>query len=135
MYITLETDYAVRIVSCLADCSDRVEAKDIARKACVTHRFVLKITRKLCAAGIVKSYKGAKGGYSLAKSPSEITLLDILEAIEGPYKFSRCLIDSSLCSRNMSGRCCFQCAFSEITDKVTAMLSEYTIEKLHCKRK
>ena len=135
MYITLETDYAVRIVSYLADCNRRVDAKEIADKICVTHRYVLKIARNLCTAGIIKSYKGADGGYALAKSPSEITLLDILEAIEGPYKFSRCLNDPALCSRNMSGRCCFQCAFSEITDKVTEMLSQYTIENLHCKRK
>lgn len=135
MYITLETDYAVRIVSYLADCDRKVDAKEIAEKICVTHRFVLKIARSLCTAGIIKSYKGAGGGYALAKSPTEITLLDILEAIEGPYKFSRCLLDPSLCSRNMSGNCCFQCAFSEVSDKVTHLLSQYTIEELHKNRR
>lgn len=131
MYITLETDYAIRIVSCIAKSKDRIEAKDLARLACVTYRFLLKITRKLCAAGILKSYKGAKGGYTLAKSPAEISLCDIIEAIEGQYRFSRCLEPQHACNRDMSGRCPFQSAFSEITDKVRDMLKSYTIEDLN----
>ncbi|MBQ4095099.1 MAG: Rrf2 family transcriptional regulator [Oscillospiraceae bacterium] len=135
MFITLETDYAIRIVSCLADADKKLGAKEISEKACVTHRFVLKITGKLCAAGIVMSYKGKSGGYALAKEPSQISLCDILDAIEGQYSISRCLAPGGECTRGMSGRCCFQCAFSEINQSVRKMLSEYTIESLHARRK
>ena len=66
MHITLESDYAVRIVYCLAQNGGRMEAAAIAEQTGVTLRFSLKILRKLVAGGLVKSYKGAGGGYELA---------------------------------------------------------------------
>ena len=74
MHMTLEADYAVRIVEFLAMHAERVDAKTIAEKTNVTLRFTLKILRTLVADGIVCSYKGAKGGYRLAQPPQEITL-------------------------------------------------------------
>ena len=67
MYITLETDYAVRIVSVLCLDGGRVDAATIAGRANVTLRFALKILRKLVAADIIRSYKGTQGdrGYIL----------------------------------------------------------------------
>ena len=63
MHITLETDYAVRIVYFLAQSGERVDAGRIAEETGVTLRFSLKILRKLVSGGVVMSYKGAKGGY------------------------------------------------------------------------
>ena len=91
MFITLEADYAVRIVSVLFREKDKMDAKTISNDACVTLRFALKILRKLVAADIVKSYKGTQGGYIINKDPAQLTLKDVLEAIEGTYYFSRCL--------------------------------------------
>ena len=91
MFITLEADYAVRIVSVLCREKDKMDAKTISNDACVTLRFALKILRKLVAADIVKSYKGTQGGYIINKDPAQLTLKDVLEAIEGTYYFSRCL--------------------------------------------
>ena len=71
MHITLESDYAVRIVYCLAQNGGRMEAAAIAEQTGVTLRFSLKILRKLVAGELVKSYKGAGGGYELAKDPKE----------------------------------------------------------------
>ncbi|HAN44287.1 MAG TPA: Rrf2 family transcriptional regulator, partial [Ruminococcaceae bacterium] len=85
MNITLETDYAIRIVYCVAKQNKRVDAKTIAESSGVTLRFSLKILRKLVASGIIKSYKGTKGGYELAKDPGQISLKDVIETIEGPY--------------------------------------------------
>lgn len=130
MYITFESDYAVRITSCLAVAGTKLDAKTISEKTCVTLRFALKILRKLVAGGIVKSYKGYQGGYTLAKSPEEITLKDVIEAIEGTYNFSRCLSDGHECSRGMSGICCYQRAFGEISEIVRKKLEEYTFSDL-----
>ena len=85
MFITLEADYAVRIVSVLCREKDKMDAKTISNDACVTLRFALKILRKLVAADIVKSYKGTQGGYIINKDPAQLTLKDVLEAIEGTY--------------------------------------------------
>jgi Rrf2 family protein len=125
MYITLESDYAVRIVSVLSLDGGRIDARTISERACVTLRFSLKILHKLVSAGIVKSYKGTQGGYQLNKEPSEITLKMVIEAIEGTYYFSRCLSPEHECSRGADGVCCYQKAFGEITEVVRKSLESY----------
>lgn len=91
MHITQESDYAVRIVYCLAKCGTRRDARGISEEMCVTLRFSLKILGKLVSSGIVESYKGNRGGYELARPASEITLKDVIDAVEGPYRLSRCV--------------------------------------------
>ncbi|NLZ46910.1 MAG: Rrf2 family transcriptional regulator [Clostridiales bacterium] len=130
MHITLESDYAVRIVACLAAEGIRIDAKTISEITCVTLRFSLKILRKLVTAGIVKSFKGAQGGYQLAKEPSEISLKDVIETIEGTYNFNRCL-DTDFCSRGKSGMCAYQQVFNNITQMVSKQLEEHNFE--NCK--
>lgn len=74
MHINLESDYAVRIVHCLSRAEGRLDAQTISQRTAVSPRFTLKIMRKLVGEGIARSYKGAHGGYTLARSPQEITL-------------------------------------------------------------
>ena len=112
MHMTLEADYAVRIVEFLAMHAERVDAKTIAEKTNVTLRFTLKILRTLVADGIVCSYKGAKGGYRLAQPPQEITLRRVIEAVEGPYMLSRCQGESYSCHRT---DCRLHSIYSEIS--------------------
>ena len=100
MHMTLEADYAVRIVEFLAVNPGRADAKTISERTSVTLRFTLKILRTLVSDGIVRSYKGAKGGYELAKPPKEITLRSVIEAVEGPYMISRCQGDAYSCQRD-----------------------------------
>ncbi len=97
MHMTLEADYAVRIVERLTLLKDRQDAKTLSEKTQVPLRFALKILRKLVSEGIVKSYKGTHGGYTLAKKPSEISLRQVIEAVEGPYMISRCLQGEYAC--------------------------------------
>lgn len=131
MYITLESDYAVRIAAELcANEGTKIDAKTLAARSHVTLRFALKILRKLVTADIVKSVKGTQGGYIINKKPEEITLKDVLEVTEGTYYFSRCLAPGGECSRDASGKCPFQKAFLDITDTVRAKLEEYTMADL-----
>jgi Rrf2 family protein len=127
MHITLEADYAVRIVTCLAKYNRRLDAKTISEKSCVTLRFALKILRKLVENGIAKSFKGATGGYELAKPANQITLRDVIETVEGTYYFSRCLNENHPpCSQ--SCQCQYQTAFNEITETVREKLESYTFD-------
>ena len=128
MHITLEADYAVRIVSCLSRAEKRLDAKTISEQASVTQRFALKILRKLVANGLVKSFKGTQGGYELAKNPSEISLKDVIETVEGQYHFSRCLSEEYGCNRGMSGHCQFQRVFAQISEDVAKKLDSYTFD-------
>lgn len=131
MNITMETDYAIRIVDFLARQGCRVGAQTIARKSDVTLRFSLKILSKLVAGGIIKSYKGAQGGYELARLPYEITLNDILEIIQGPYEFSRCLNSEHLCPRNAEDNLCpYHHLFADVSDQVRDKLLRTTISDM-----
>lgn len=134
MHITLETDYAIRIMDCLAKSDERMGAQAIADKTGVTLRFSLKILRKLVNGGFIKSFKGAQGGYELAKDIESISLNDILETIEGPYRFSRCLDDEYICNRNLcndgdeSSHCRYHIFFDKLSEKVAAELKNATLD-------
>ena len=130
MYITLESDYAVRIVAELCSDGGRLDAGTISERCTVTLRFSLKILRKLVAAGLVKSYKGSRGGYQIAAEPKEITLRMVIEAIEGTYYFSRCLSEDHDCNRGMEEVCVFRKAFSGISDTIRRELDSYNFADL-----
>ena len=67
MHLTLEADYAVRIMQVLCKAGNlRTDAGEISKRAYVTQSFTLKILRKLVSAGLVKSFKGTHGGYIAA---------------------------------------------------------------------
>jgi len=126
MHITLETDYAVRIVDYLAGLSEIRDAGAISENTGVSLRFSLKILRALAEKGIVRSYKGSKGGYILAREPGEITLLEVIEATEGRYKFSRCLDSGFPCSNTCRNACKFYAVYDEISEMVRDRLSTVT---------
>lgn len=130
MHITLESDYAIRIVSCMVESKNRLDAKTIAEKTNVPQRFALKILRKLVASDIIVSYKGASGGYELAKAPKEITLLDVIETVEGTYYFSRCLNNEYDCSCVDRTLCKTKHIFADITEQVQRRLKETNFEML-----
>lgn len=130
MHITQETDYAVRIVYCLANTQGRKDAGTISKEMCVTLRFSLKILHKLTQSGIVKSYKGSKGGYELARPASEINLKQVIEAIEGAYKIARCVEEPDFqCEWKGSDICKFRLAFTKISQQVNAELEKVTFDK------
>jgi len=129
MFLNNETDYAIRIISCLADSGERVDAAGIAEKTGVTLRFTLKILHRLVQGGIVKSFKGNKGGYILARPSDEITLLQVVEKIYGPLTLSRCHSDGSCGCTHPNGFCEYKDVFSDITAYMRKKLSEVTFKK------
>ncbi|OJU08684.1 MAG: hypothetical protein BGN88_00390 [Clostridiales bacterium 43-6] len=134
MRINLETDYAVRIVQCLAQAGQRLDANTIAQKTGVTLRFSLKILRKLVGAGIVKSFKGASGGYLLQKAPEDITLLEVIEIISGPIVISRCQSVDYVCDHPDECSCSFQHLFYEVSKEIAERFAKVNFaDKERCK--
>ena len=128
MRITLESDYALRIVSVLSEYDDVVDANTIAEKTSVSLRFALKILHKLVTGNIVSSYKGAKGGYKLKISADEITLKNVIELIDGPIAIARCLESSETCSMNSDKTACiYHHIFDKISLELAAKLESITI--------
>ena len=122
MRITQEADYALRIVTMLAETDSICGAAEIAAQTGVPERFTHKILRKLMQNGTLQSFPGAKGGYRLFVRPGEITMLDVIEQIDGPLAISKCADEEYVCSKN--GLCKEQCIYHRIFDAVSADLSQ-----------
>lgn len=128
MKLTMETDYALRILYCLAEQGKKMDAKMISDQMGVTLRFSLKILRKLVQNGLVRSYKGVNGGYELGISPTEISLADIVTAVEGKIEISKCLSTQQSCTRVGDPNCCqFRRELSRINQKI---IDEFDAVKL-----
>ena len=129
MRITKESEYALRILVCLAKEGKQTDAGSIAGATSVPMRFTSKILRKLREAGLVVASKGAAGGYRLATAPDKITMLSAIEAIDGPVAISLCLADDYTCNHpDMSEcGCFFHGVFDRINEKIIAELGSTTI--------
>ena len=129
MRITLESDYALRILTELAEHNDVVDANTLSEATSVTIRFTLKILNKLVKNGFVSSYKGARGGYKLKLPKEQITLKSVIELIDGPIVIARCLETSEACSLNKDKTSCtYHHIFNTISLDVAKKLEAITIE-------
>ena len=134
MRITQEADYAIRICLILDSLGEKTGAATLADIACITPKIALKVLRKLSAAGLVKSYKGVQGGYELTRGGDEIKALDVIEAIDGPIRISKCLECDHECSRNPCKiECKMHVAFGVINKKLNENLGLITVRMLHDK--
>ena len=135
MRITMETDYAVRIVYCLAR-EDRVMgAQEICDSTGVAFRFALKILGKLRAGGIIVSFRGTNGGYKLSKKPEDITLLTVYQAVDGDVLINRC-VDEEPCSiPGQDGHCVFHEDFVRINNMLKDALGQVSFARAAHARK
>lgn len=100
MQITRQADYAVRAVLYLSQlgASRRASTSQIAEEQNIPPSFLAKIVSQLSVAGLLQTSRGARGGVSLARNPNEITLLDVVEAIDGPILLNECVGDGAECT-------------------------------------
>ena len=93
MRLTRGADYGTRGIIYLArqPANAIVLVGDIASAEQLSESYLAKIFQELAKGGLVRSHRGAKGGFSLARPPEQITLRQVIEAIEGPIAINRCL--------------------------------------------
>lgn len=129
MYITREADYAVRCVLYLAEEPERIaSAKKIAESMDIPKTFLAKILQRLSRKGIVTSTRGIMGGFRLAKEPSQINLLEVIEGIQGPSAMNVCAINRRICGR--SGTCTVHPIWVELRRYVENTLKQQSFSKL-----
>jgi Rrf2 family protein len=99
MQITKQADYAVRAVLELATngSHDRLTAEQIAERRAIPLAFLSKTLGRLAEVGIVHTRRGVKGGVELNRTPANITLLEVVEAIDGPIALNQCVLDEESC--------------------------------------
>ncbi|NOZ24590.1 MAG: Rrf2 family transcriptional regulator [Nitrospirae bacterium] len=129
MQITREADYAVRCVMYLAAAAGRpAPVGEIADAQGMSTPFTAKILQKLVNAGIAASRRGIKGGFVLGKAPSETTLLEVIEAVQGPLALNVCVVDKKNCDR--SSHCSVHPVWMEVQADMKKKLGSYTFERL-----
>ena len=99
MKLTRAADYAIAGVVCLAKrgADKRVLVADIARELNVSSSFLPKIFQELVSAKILIGHRGARGGFALLRETKDLTLLDIIEAVDGPMAINLCLESENAC--------------------------------------
>lgn len=131
MRLTQEDDYGLRTVLYLCkNRGKRIEAKEIAGSESVPERFLLKLLRKLTVAGITKSYMGFGGGYAVEKDPSEISLLDVIIAVEGEIYINKCLEDPANCNAGRADYCIIHKQLDKIQREFLANLASVSFKDL-----
>lgn len=130
MLLTRATDYAVRVLSYLGSQPDglRVTRLELIKRAGVPPAFLNKIIRNLARAGLIQARPRVNGGCTLAAPPQEISLLRILETMEGPVALHACLGDASVCGRSC---CCpFRSVLANLQVEVVRALGSVTVADL-----
>lgn len=130
MEISRRTDYGVRVILDLATRPDneRTSTQDIAQRQNIPAPFLAKIISQLAMSGLVTTYRGAGGGVSLASPASEISLLHVIEALDGPVKLNRCVIEPSACPRD--SHCPVHHVWAKAQTELTSLLSGTTFDEL-----
>ncbi len=127
--ITRNTDYAVRAVCYLAKNKDRlVAAPELVRELKIPRPFLRKIMQMLGRGGVVKSSKGAGGGFRLNVAPNKILIIRLIEIFQGPFNINECVFKKVLCPNRK--RCCLKKKIDKIEDLVLSELGSITIGEL-----
>lgn len=128
--LTNAGDYAIRSMIFIASLPE--DAVVLRSEICETQKipssFMAKILRSLVRAQLLRSTRGVNGGFSLAKDPSEISLLDILEAIEGPLALTDCTPNAEECEH--SGNCPANAVWSRVQASIRDILASASLEDL-----
>ena len=121
MQITRQADYAVRAVLHLARSGDqRTATSSIAEEQKIPPSFLAKIISQLSIAGLLHTSRGARGGVTLAREAKDITLLEVIEAIDGPIQLNECVGNNGSCS--FEGECPLRPVWCDAQDELVNKL-------------
>ena len=130
MQITRASDYAVRAMIHLAaqppGCTER--QSKLSQAIDVSGHFLSKVLQQLVRCNLIRSQRGAGGGFSLAVPAATVSLLDVVEAIEGPIRLNQCLMEGPSCERK--AWCPAHQVWAEAQAAVVQVLGAASIESL-----
>lgn len=135
MRISTKIRYGARAILELASHYGQgpIDLKEIARKEDISLKYLEQVIIPLRTAGLVKSVRGARGGYSLAKPPSEIRLNDVIEILDGQVQFIECLRDPKGCRKASS--CVTRDIWKQAFDALQDVFRSITFEEMVNRKK
>jgi Rrf2 family protein len=130
MRLTRAAEYAIRCVLYLSDRGENhlVSKKEIAAAMEIPDQYLGKIAQQLSRAGIIEILQGARGGFRLVKSPSEISLLMVIETIMGEIFLNDCILRPESCSKNES--CAVHKVWGKARDQLRSTLDDAKFSEL-----
>jgi Rrf2 family iron-sulfur cluster assembly transcriptional regulator len=126
--ITRRTDLATRALLELDRLGHRTKAADLAVHVGTTAGFLSQALTPAVAAGWVRSDPGPTGGYSLVVQLEQVSVLDVIEAVEGPTDAGRCVLEDRTC--NGGGPCALHQPWSRARSLLTQQLADSTLASL-----
>jgi Rrf2 family protein len=128
--IKRNTDYAIRAMVYLAGRrqEEPVSAREISKGQAISYGLICKLLQRLQKNKLVKSSMGPKGGFYLNKKPSEINLLEITEAVQGPLSLNRCLRQAKICP--LKKKCTVRKNLAQLQKYLNNSLSGITLSNL-----
>jgi Rrf2 family protein len=129
MQITRQADYALRAMEYLAQLepNQRAATKQIAESRKIPPSFLAKIISQLSIAGLIHTSRGARGGVVLARPPANISLLEVIVAIDGPIALNDCTVSPGNC--DMAEDCPLHGIWMETQSELVAKLRKTTFDK------
>ncbi|HOT43927.1 MAG TPA: Rrf2 family transcriptional regulator [Spirochaetota bacterium] len=121
MKLSTRSRYGVRLMLALgiSEKKDPVFLKDIARAEEISEKYLSQLIIPLKAMGLVTAYRGAHGGYILARDPARITLREIIEPLEGEMSLVDCVSSPEVCGRAS------ECATRDVWSHMSVLLLEF----------
>ena len=130
MQLTMTGEYAVRAMMHMSSLPFKATAQiaDISRQWDIPENFLRKIVAQLSKSRLLRSQRGSGGGIALAQRADSITLLDVIEAVEGKMFLNKCLIGPDACSR--SGHCAVHIVWCEAQQQLRQVLAKRSFAEL-----
>ncbi len=130
MTISTKGRYAIRALMEIAMTQDKELAlvKDVAVAQGISEKYLERIFSTLKNGGFIKSRRGCKGGYTLARNPDQISVLDVLKTMEGSLAPVECVETTSACRRSES--CAVRGLWLKLNNSIEATLRDVTIAQL-----
>jgi Rrf2 family protein len=119
------TDLALRAMQELCSCGDRLSGSELAETLETTHQYLPQIMSPLVRCRWVSSSRGPRGGYQLEVELNSITVLDLIETMEGPTDTHTCVLSGETC--DTSDPCAMHGAWSQARDALLAQLSSMSL--------
>ena len=130
MKLSTKSRYASRLMIRLAmnDSGEPLQLNEISRREMISEKYLSQIVIPLRKAGLIDSVRGARGGYTLKKSAGEISLLDVVKAMEGGIEIVPCLKSEEKCDRFSS--CTTYKVWDDVSLAMENTLAGYTLDVL-----
>lgn len=122
------TDYAILVMAELAREGEMLSAHALAERVHVESPTASKVLKLLSGAGLLESYRGANGGYRVSRQAADISVAEVIAAIEGPIAMTECSVEEGLCSQEDS--CELRSNWQRISVAVAGALQEVSLAEM-----